>query len=346
TIHGDKANESVSQKEVLEIMAKVNKGTLDHKPVHQINLARMEAALDKSDWVKKAELYFDNNQKLQASITEREPIARVFTTVGTSFYLDTSLRRLPLGNQFSANVPVFTNFPEPGRVFSSHDSLLASSVSILSQFIKSDPFWMAQIEQVNLTSDDGFDLVTKLGDEVVHFGTVDDMGEKFNNLLCFYKQVLAKYGWSKYSEINVEFKGQVVATRRGAQEIKADSVRSVEIMKALIANAQKQSDEDNNIQLSPQTEDNSSVNISKEVGNTPDENKLRISVTPPVHVPVKTKSGTEDYHGRTPSNHSQSIERPNPFPTKAGEKGKLTKAEAAKKIYRKPKAVMPPKKSH
>ena len=65
----------------------------------------------KTQWIKKAELFFDNNNVLEVRITEREPIARIFTTSGSSFYIDSSLARLPLSDKFSPRLPVFTDFP-------------------------------------------------------------------------------------------------------------------------------------------------------------------------------------------------------------------------------------------
>ncbi len=80
-------------------------------PLHSIDLASMETALKKSQWIKNAELFFDNNNVLEVRITEREPIARIFTTSGSSFYIDSSLARLPLSDKFSPRLPVFTDFP-------------------------------------------------------------------------------------------------------------------------------------------------------------------------------------------------------------------------------------------
>ena len=57
-------------------------GKLEKMPVHSIDLAAMETELTKNRWIKKAELFFDNNNVLQVRITEREPIARIFTTSG------------------------------------------------------------------------------------------------------------------------------------------------------------------------------------------------------------------------------------------------------------------------
>src|SRR6185312_11806316 len=101
----------IGKNEVQQILEKVNGKKLEHSPSGSLNLTSMEMRLLKEDWIKKAELFFDNNRVLQVRITEREPIARIFTISGASFYIDSSLSRLPLSEKFSARLPVFTGFP-------------------------------------------------------------------------------------------------------------------------------------------------------------------------------------------------------------------------------------------
>jgi len=59
----------------------------------------MESLLEKNVWIKDAQLFFDNNGILRVSVTEREPIARVFTREGNSFYIDSSGVQLPLSDK-------------------------------------------------------------------------------------------------------------------------------------------------------------------------------------------------------------------------------------------------------
>ncbi len=154
---------------------------------------------------------------------------------------------------------------------------------------------MAQIDQVDILPGGAFDLIPKLGNQVIHFGKAENYQEKFNNLLCFYRQVLSKKGWSQYSSLDVQFDGQIVAVRRGAGEIKMDSLRSIQIMKAIIADAQKHTNDSTNIQLQQPEDNNSNINTSTEIDDIPDEdvngnlnttNKNRVSVAP-IHVPEK-----------------------------------------------------------
>ena len=82
-----------------------------------------------------------------------------------------------------------------------------------------DDFWMAQIEQVDYTAQKQFVMYPKIGDHAIILGDGNDLESKFRKLFIFYKEVLAKSGWDKYSTINVQFKGQVVAVPRNQQKM-------------------------------------------------------------------------------------------------------------------------------
>lgn len=355
-ITGVQNNFFIDKKDVISVLQKTNGGRLEKMPLHSIDLATMETGLQKSQWIKSVEIFFDNNNVLEVRIKEREPIARIFTTSGASFYLDSSLTRLPLSDKFSPRLPVFTDFPTEVLVLSKADSNLAKEIRTLSQFINANPFWMAQIDQVDISTNRTFELIPKLGTQVIHFGNAENYQEKFNNLFCFYKQVLTKLGWTHYSAIDVQFKGQVVGVRRGANEIKIDSLRSVQIMKALIEDAQKHTNDSTNIQLDQPADDNN-INYSREIENAPDEdvkvnainnNKEHDPVTP-IPVPEKPKS---DNQARWPSgstkrdaliSHSSSVEKPNPDPLKSKDVKQTTIPKDGGKNKKIPKAVMPPK---
>ena len=349
-ISGVQNNFFIDKEDVASILQKINGSAFQKKKLHTIDLALMENELQKSKWIKRAELFFDNNNVLQVRITEREPIARIFTTSGTSYYMDSSLARLPLSDKFSARLPVFTDFPTDAVRMSKKDSALVREIKVMSEFIEHDPFWMAQIDQVDITPDGNFDLIPKLGDQVIHFGDAENYKEKFNNLLCFYKQVLTKLGWTHYSSISVQFKGQVVGVRRGANEIKMDSLRSVQIMKSLIADAQKQTNDSTHVQLLQPDDDNTNINQSKEVENIPDENvkqkandadEEHVPVTP-IPVPESTTGNSSSTKKNSSTSHSSSIEKPGA----ASSNSKRVKQEIQKKAQtekRIPKAVMPAK---
>ncbi|MDQ6889548.1 MAG: hypothetical protein M3Z56_04635 [Bacteroidota bacterium] len=342
SISGVQNNFFIDKNDVLEILKRTNGGKLENKPIQQIDLASMENALRKDQWIRKAELFFDNNDVLHVKISEREPIARIFTSSGSSFYMDSSLKRLPLSDKFSARLPVFTNFPADVIVLSKKDSNLLRQIKTLSEFIEADPFWMAQIDQLDITSTGTFALIPKVGNQVIDFGDTDDYRQKFRNLLTFYKQIEVKSGWNMYSVIDVKYKGQVIGVKRGAQEIKMDSLRTIQIMKSIIANAQKRTNDSTNIQLVQPADDNNSINAPKEFETVPAED---ISIgDSSVHVSVKkpaTEPGSQTNKDALKTEPS-SFEKPVPVPVKKPI-SKPPSSEQSKMIKQKPKAVMPPK---
>lgn len=187
---------------------------IEGTPVAAFDLHRMEQTLLSNAWIGEAQLFFDNNETLRVRIKEREPVARIFTPGGRSYYIDKEMRRLPLSSRFSANVPVFTHCPLDNRKWNEADSSLLQQVTSISAFIAADKFWMAQIEQINYSDDRGFEMYPQIGEHVVVLGDGYNLRQKFDKLYAFYKEVLAKVGWNTYSIINVQFKGQVVATRK------------------------------------------------------------------------------------------------------------------------------------
>lgn len=184
------------------------------KPLSAFNLKQMEKTLEGNVWIQDAELYFDNNEKLQVKIIERTPIARIFTTEGRSYYIDKEFKRLPLSSRFSANIPVFTGCPLDNNQWDISDSSALSQIKAISEWLMKDPFWMAQIEQITYTSAGTFELSPKIGNHLIQLGDGFDLDNKFGKLFSFYKEVLSKVGWDTYSVINIQYNGQVVATRK------------------------------------------------------------------------------------------------------------------------------------
>lgn len=204
----------VSKQEIADLL-RVD-GVIKGRSLRRFNLEEMETSLKKNPWIANADLFFDNNQVLQVRIKEHVPIARVFTVGGASFYLDNDGDRLPLSNRFSAKLPVFTGFPEVSR---KTDSAMTAQTVEMGEYILENPFWMAQIAQVNITGGN-FELIPVVGDHVIEFGDGTRCPEKFNKLMTFYKMVLSKIGMNYYKTINVQYRKQVLGIRNQKPEIR------------------------------------------------------------------------------------------------------------------------------
>lgn len=233
------------------------------KPIADFDLVKMESALKKDVWIKEAEMFFDNNEVLQVAVAEREPIARVFTPGGNTFYIDNTTKMLPLSEKFSARVPVFTGFPSEARILTKPDSSLLGDIRDLSTQIQADSFLMAMIDQVDITSQRTFEMVPKIGNQVIVFGDASDAAAKFRKLKLFYKKVMLQMGWSKYSIINLQYKNQVVAKIRGKDDVSSDSLRTIQMMDIIAANAARWTEDSIHAVMQEERKENDSSMIQQ-----------------------------------------------------------------------------------
>ena len=223
TIKGAKNNFFIDKKDVEQLLMKATHGNIKGVQVSSFNLHSLEQMLEGHTWISDAELYFDNQDVLHISITEKEPLARVFTTGSNSFYIDSAAKRMPLSDKISARVPVFTGFPDK-KTWNAKDSALLNDIRAIANYITNDPFWMSQVSQMDISQERNFEMVPLVGNHIVKFGNAANIDQKFKRLMIFYQQVLSKTGFDKYKVIDVQYKGQVVVSRY-AGDPKVDSVQ-------------------------------------------------------------------------------------------------------------------------
>lgn len=238
-ITGAEKTSFVDEKDILQIIESTCGGKAEGQKISRFRLRAIETDLEKDPWIRDVEIFFDDNEKLQVKVKEREPVARVFTTGGNTFYLDTAISRLPLSEKFSARLPVFTGFPSDVIVLSQADSNLLRDIVKISLAMEKDSFRMAAIDQVDITPQRHFEMIPKVGNSLLVFGDASDVDSKFDRLKLFYKNVLPKSGLNYYSRISFEFSNQVVAKRRGAEDIAADSIRALLMLQENAANAER-----------------------------------------------------------------------------------------------------------
>jgi cell division protein FtsQ len=223
-LKGKEDNYFIDEKGVNDLLLSVCKGKIKDQPLASFDLRSLEQALEKNSWINDAELYFDNQETLHVTVTEKTPIARIFTVNGNTYYIDSLANRIPLSDKVSARVPVFTDFPV-NKIVSSRDSLLLHDVASIAQFIYRDAFWMAEVSQIDITPERNFEMIPVIGDHVVRLGNAENIQEKFRRLFIFYDQVLSKSGFNIYKTIDVQYAGQVVGLKQTGAAIRIDSIQ-------------------------------------------------------------------------------------------------------------------------
>jgi len=337
-IKGVQNNFFIDEKDVMTAITSIAGMDPVGKKTGSFDLRKMETELEKNIWIKTAELFFDNNGVLKVQVLEREPVARVFTAAGTTFYIDNTCMRLPLSEKFSARLPVFTGFPADNIILSAADSVLLNDIKNISLSIQKDSFRMALIEQVDITPQRLFEMVPKIGNQVIVFGDAGNAEEKFTNLKLFYKNVLPVAGYNYYSSINVQYNGQIVARRRGAEDFTTDSLRTLQIMQLIAERAEQQASDSLQTIVEDNSNNTADSSMIQQSIQRDDMNELSNTIEKPLPQGENTvaPATTADPKPVAPI-VKPVIQHPKPKPAPV----KLPKPNPVKPNLPKPKVVMP-----
>jgi cell division protein FtsQ len=76
--------------------------------------------------------------------------------------------------------------------------------------VNSDPFWKAQIAQLDIDEAGEINIYTQVSKQVVEFGPPIDLDIKLMKLEMFYSDILPFKGWNKYKRVNLTYLDQIV----------------------------------------------------------------------------------------------------------------------------------------
>ena len=315
TIKGEGENFYVDKHDIIGSIRYEAGGRLVNRPIEEIDLARLESQLEKSSWIRDAELYFDRSNVLHVIVFEREPIARVFTTEGRSFYIDSSGVRLPLLEKVSVRVPVVTNFTNAKKLTPA-DSLVLTDLKQLVRYISGHEFWSAQVAQIDIMGPRFYEIVPTVGNHVIRIGSAENIGQKLDRLMVYYRQVAPKIGIDKYAVLDAQFDGQIVGVHKGHTSV-VDSLQLQRNIKELMERSQLQSE----------------ANLPMEITSVKAGEKKAVAVVPP-----------SDEPGPNDPDPVNATARQNPVPEKTTQSNPVRTDDvkkSGKQSEKRPKAVMP-----
>ena len=194
----------ITQKEILRLLTKEKISPIGKK-MEEINTRLMEDVLKKHPLIGEVECFRIPNGKIGIEVTQRIPLLRIMAANGENYYLDEKGVTMPTANN-AANVAVVTGYVDKG--------FAEKELYELGMFLKKDPFWNAQIQQINVTATKELEFVPRVGDHIIFIGKPGNYEKKFDRLKIFYKKGLNEVGWNKYSRISLEFENQIICTKK------------------------------------------------------------------------------------------------------------------------------------
>ncbi len=281
----------ISEQQILNTISGGRPDLMKGQLIKTFDLSQLENLLETNLWIRNAELFFDNKDVLHVNIIERQPVARIFSLSGESFYVDDMGEQLPVTADQIARVPVFTSFPTITKPLQSRDSLLLIQIKETGAYMLKHNFWMAQIDQINISNYE-MEMIPKLGKHNILFGDGTKVEQKFNRLLLFYKQIMSKTGWNYYSTLDVRFDKQLVAVRRDSVSLfKSFIIPKDSILISTTVDSMNMA-RDSSLRVLPVKEDSNAVLTSKTITqNLPAKALVKEGPqSDPVKKPVAAKS--------------------------------------------------------
>lgn len=182
-----------------------NNDTLQKKTKSLIDLNELEEQVLAHPMVENATAYITVDGHLNFSIKQRTPIGRIATNT-EAVYIDRQGNLMPLSSNYSARVPLVTGRFDAGNT---------KNLYQLLTYIWEDEFWRKQIVGVHILPNDEYQLLTRVGNQKVSFGSLNKLEEKFKKLKAFYAYAMQNGTLDNYKKLNLKYNHQVVATKKG-----------------------------------------------------------------------------------------------------------------------------------
>jgi len=192
-----------------------------------INIDEIEQALNNDVYIAKADVYETIDGTIKINVNQRQPILRVINQDNFNFYIDNEGYLMPIHPQKSARVIVANglideNYPRIKQLIlnpQNHNDSVKSSTGLykafwLAKFLNAHPPLLSLVDEIYIDTFNDMELVPKVGNHLIIFGDTNQMAQKFENLILFYRKGLNKMGWDKYGIINLKFKNQVVCSKK------------------------------------------------------------------------------------------------------------------------------------
>jgi len=220
-----KENFFVNEDDIRKIIAE-RFGQVENTPLKNIDVNYLERLMYATPWVSRADVYLTINGVVDVEIEQRQPILRIINRNQESFYMDSNGKLMLWSPNFTPRLLAAT-----GNISESYDEwnhrsmdelinndtlktlTLLDDFYAMTGFILADEFWSAHVEQIYVNNYGEIELVPKVGDHKIIFGTSNEMEEKFWKLKTFYKEGLNYTGWENYDTLNLKFENQVVCTK-------------------------------------------------------------------------------------------------------------------------------------
>ncbi len=210
-IHDEGNNYFIDQEEVHKLVTADNSDFIVGREYAEVDLKAIEERVRQNEYVSSTQAFKDLSGNLTIEISLCEPIARIIRSDKPDSYICESGKIIPTSEKFTPRVLLISGdyLDDVNSGNLQADSAYQSLFGLVKYIIR-DPFWKAQISQINIDRRGNVILYPQVTKQYIEFGKVENVGEKFLKLKYFYKKILPHKGWNHYARVNLEYEHQII----------------------------------------------------------------------------------------------------------------------------------------
>ncbi len=210
-IHDEGNNYFLNKEEVHKLITADNSDFVIGSDYADIDLKAIEGRVRLNEYVYSTQAFKDLSGNLTIEISLCEPIARIIRPDKPDSYICESGKIISTSEKYTPRVLLvsgdYLNKLNSGNI--SADSVYQRCFELV-KYIDNDPFWKAQITQLNIDRKGNIILYPQVTKQYIEFGKAEDIEEKFLKLKYFYKKILPHKGWNHYARVNLEYEHQII----------------------------------------------------------------------------------------------------------------------------------------
>lgn len=204
TIEFEEGNSLFMDYEMVNKLLIQNGKTVVNVPKTVIDLHKLELNVLSHPMVENASVFLTIDGLLKTVVKQRTPIARVVSNLD-SYYIDKQAKKMPLSINYSARVILIS-----GDINEEDHTQIHT---LVTKILK-DEFLRKQIIGARKLENNEFVLSTRIGNQKIEIGKIEDLDQKFKNLNSFFSKTMEDQTIEKYSLINLKYNNQVVCSKK------------------------------------------------------------------------------------------------------------------------------------
>jgi cell division protein FtsQ len=191
--------------------------------IADLNTHAIEHFLLQNSAIQAVNVFTQISGEVDIKVLQRQPIVRIENAQRQQFYIGSDGHLMATNPNHTArlivaNGTILESFSPNKNILKSEKNAefstpILNKIYQLVTYIRNDNFLNTFIDQIYVNSKHEFELVPKVGNQIILLGDAENFEDQFKRLHQFYHYGIKKVDKNTYRIINLKYNNQVIGTR-------------------------------------------------------------------------------------------------------------------------------------